>query len=126
MASVTYSPGIQYLRGALTKPKKTDGHKHGDYLIATHREAATTNPNCTRIYVRKADSYKRTTPVSSDETLARTRFGEICKAVALRKKNLSLVATDVANFKAQQETGYKTFRQYLWHLCADEYDQQNG
>ena len=53
-------------------------------------------------------------------------FGAIGTAVQQRKKNLSLVATDVANFKAQQDTGYKTLYQYLWHLCADEYDQSNG
>ena len=124
MANVKWNSAINYVKGALTKPKKEDGHSHGDYLIGTHREAATTNPNCTRAYVKPADAYVRRTPVSSDETLARTRFGAIGRAVQLRKKNLSLVATDVANFKAQKETGYKTFQQYLWHLCADEYDAQ--
>ena len=95
-------------------------------LLATHRKAATTSPDCSRLYLRGIESVTRSTPVSSDETLARTRFGAIGRAVQLRKKNLSLVATDVANFKAQKETGYKTFQQYLWHLCADEYDQSNG
>ena len=126
MANVKWNSAINYVKGALTKPKKEDGHSHGDYLIGTHREAATTNPNCTRAYVKPADAYVRRTPVSSDETLARTRFGAIGAAVQARKKNLSVVATDVANFKAQKETGYKTLYQYLWHLCADEYDAQNG
>ena len=95
-------------------------------LLATHRKAATTSPDCSRLYLRGIESVTRSTPVSSDETLARTRFAAIVRAVQTRKKNLSLVAADVANFKAQKETGYKTFYQYLWHLCADEYDQSNG
>ena len=126
MAIVKWNSAIDYVKGALTRPKKEEGHSHGDYLIGTHREAATTNPNCTRAYVKPADAYKRSTPVSSDETLARTRFGAIGTAVAARKKNLSTIAADTAAFNVQKETGYKTFRQYLWHVCADEYDQSNG
>ena len=122
MAVVTYSPGIQYAKGSFAKPKKVDGHNHGDYLIGTHREAATTNPNCTRAYVKPADAYDRSTPVSSDERAQRTRFGAICKAVALRRKDLAHVAEDLAAFNAQKDTagGYKTMRQYLWHICAAE------
>ncbi|MBQ7530865.1 MAG: hypothetical protein IJT12_04095 [Paludibacteraceae bacterium] len=126
MGFVKWNSAIDYVKGALTKPKKQDGHSHGDYLIGTHREAPTTNPNCTRVYLKPADAYKRTTPATSEETLARTRFGAISSAVQARRKNLSYVATDVANFNAQKETGYKTLYQYLWHLCADAYDQSNG
>ena len=93
-------------------------------LLGTHRVAATTSNACNRLYLRK--KIKRSTPVSSDETLARNRFGAIGTAVAARKKNLSTIAADTAAFNAQKETGYKTFRQYLWHVCADEYDQSNG
>ena len=50
MANVTYAPGIDYVQGSLAKPKKKEGHKCGDYLIGTHRTAATTNPDCTRLY----------------------------------------------------------------------------
>ena len=127
MAKVVWAPGISTVSGALSKINKKSPHA-GDQkmLLATHRKAATTSPDCSRLYLRGIESVTRSTPVSSDETLARTRFGAIGRAVQLRKKNLSLVATDVANFKAQKETGYKTFQQYLWHLCADEYDQSNG
>ena len=48
MAIVKWNSAIDYVKGALSKPKKQNGHSHGDYLIGTHREAATTNPNCTR------------------------------------------------------------------------------
>ena len=98
-----------------------------DVKKKAHRKAATSNVGaCNRLYLRGIEAVTRKTPVTSDETLARTRFGAIGRAVQQRKKNLSVVATDVANFKAQQETGYKTLFQYLWHLCADEYDAQNN
>ena len=63
-------------------------------------------------------------PRSGDERAQRTRFGAICKAVALRRKDLAHVAEDLAAFNAQKDTagGYKTMRQYLWHVCAAEYN----
>ena len=117
--------GIATISGAMLKPKKIDGHNHGNYLIAVHRVAPTTNPNCQRIYSKRSDAYTRSTPVTSDETLARQRFGAIVRAVAVRRKNLSTIAADTAAFNAQKETGYKTLYQYLWHECAAEYDQTN-
>ena len=95
MAKVVWAPGISTVSGALSKINKKSPHA-GDQkmLLATHRKAATTSPDCSRLYLRGIESVTRSTPVSSDETLARTRFGAIGRAVQLRKKNLSLVATD--------------------------------
>ncbi|MBQ7530808.1 MAG: hypothetical protein IJT12_03810 [Paludibacteraceae bacterium] len=124
MAKVDWSAGIDSVSGALAKPSKSGQHSCSKMLLGTHRIAATTSSNCNRIYLRK--KVKRSTPVSSDETLARTRFGAISKKVHERKKNLSYVATDTANFNAQKESGYKTLYQYLWHVCAEEYDQAQG
>ena len=93
-------------------------------LLGTHRIAPTTSSNCNRMFLRK--KIKRSTPVSSDETLARQRFGAICRAVNVRRKNLSTIAADTAAFNAQKDTGYKTLYQFLWHQCAAEYDQANG
>ena len=124
MAHVDWSAGIDSVSGALAKPSKTGQHSCIKMLMGTHRVAATTSDCCTRVYMRK--KIKRSTPVSSDETLARNRFGAIGAAVAARKKNLSTIAADTAAFNAQKETGHKTFRQYLWHVCADEYDQSQG
>ena len=59
--------GIETMSGALKRPKKQDGHNHGNYLVATHRTAATTNPNCQRVYSFDADRYKRSTPVTTEE-----------------------------------------------------------
>ena len=124
MAKVEWSAGIDTVSGALAKPSKSGQHSCSKMLLGTHRVAATTSNACNRLYLRK--KIKRSTPVTSDETLARNRFGAIGTAVALRKKNLSTIAADTAAFNAQKETGYKTFRQYLWHVCADEYDQSQG
>ena len=128
MAVVTYSPGIQYAKGSFAKPKKQDGHKHGDYLIGTHREAATTNPNCTRMYIRKAETYVRSTDPSAKELLIRARFNAVSKAVALRRKDLMQINQDNAAFLAQRDTagGCKTLTKYLWKVCGEAYDAEHG
>ena len=122
MGKVTYAPGIEFVQGALAKPKKVNGHKCGDYLIGTHRTAATTNPNCTRIYLRKENAYERTAPVGATELAARNRFKAIAQAVAARRADLSKVTADQQAFAAQkdQPNGKKTMKAYLWSVCASE------
>ena len=128
MGLVVYAPGIEYVKGSLAKAKKKDGHRCGDYLIGTHREAATTNPNCTRLYVRKGETYERSTDPSSDELLARARFTAVGNAVRLRQKDLMQINQDQTAFLAQRDTagGKKTLKAYLWKVCGDEYDAQHG
>ena len=127
MAIVKWNSAINYVKGALTKPKKEDGHNHGDYLIGTHREAATTNPNCTRAYVKDADAYKRSTPITADELAQRNRFKAVAQAVAARAKSLSTLAQDRQAFNNQKElvNGKKTFKSYLWSLELESYDQSH-
>ena len=127
MGKVTYSPGIEFVRGSLAKPKKVDGHSHGDYLIGTHRTAPTQSDCCTRLYVRKGDVYKRTGDLSDNEILARGRFATVRAAVYTRAHNLSTIASDQAAFKAQKDlaNGKKTFNAYLWKVCGQEYDAQH-
>ena len=124
MGKVTYSPGIEYVNGALAKAKKKDGHRCGDYLIGTHRTAATQNPDCTRLYIRKGTSYERTTPLTSNELDARARFTAVAAAVKARKSDLNQITTDQINFAAQKDTagGKKTMKAYLWKVCGDSYD----
>ena len=124
MGKVTYSPGIEYVQGALAKAKKKDGHICGDYLIGTHRTAATENPNCTRLYIRKGTSYERTTALTSNELDARARFAAVAAAVKARKSDLNKITTDQINFAAQKDQagGKKTMRAYLWKVCGQEYD----
>ena len=127
MAKVVWAPGIQTVSGALSKINKKSPHASDQkMLLATHRIAPTTSNVCSRLFLRGIESVTRSTPISSDEQAARTRFGAIGTAVAARRKNLATIATDMANFNAQKDSGYKTFYSYLWHLCADQYDQNNG
>ena len=125
MGKVTYSPGIEYVNGALAKAKKKDGHRCGDYLIGTHRTAATENPDCTRLYIRKGTSYERTSPLTSKELDVRARFTAVAAAVKARKNDLNSITQDQINFAAQKDTagGKKTMRAYLWKVCGDAYDQ---
>ena len=71
---------------------------------------------------------KRSTAVTSDEILIRNRFAAVSRAVQARRQNLSYITTDVANFRAQKDQPYgkKTLTAYLWKVCGDAYDQQNG
>ena len=128
MAYVKWNAAIEFVKGALQKPKKKEGHKHGSYLIGTHREAATTNPNCNRAYVKGIDAYDRSTPVTADELAIRARFTAVGRAVAVRAKNMSTYQTDYAAFKAQKDQpgGRKTFKSYLWQVCGEIYDQSQG
>ena len=128
MANVTYSPGIDYVQGSLAKPKKKEGHKCGDYLIGTHRTAATTNPNCTRLYVRKGDTYGNNISMTEDSINARTRFAAVSAAVKARRKDLSHMAQDLQAFNAQKDSpnGCKTMTKYLWKVCGEAYDQAQG
>ena len=120
--------GIEYIQGALKRPKKTNGHNHGNYLVATHRTAETTNPNCQRLYTFDGDRYKRSTPLSQDEMLQQARFGAVAAAVAARMKDLSKVTADQASFAAQKDQpgGKKTMKSYLWMLELESYDDEHS
>ena len=121
--------GIEYIQGALKRPKKQNGHNHGNYLVATHRTAATTNPNCQRVYSFDADRYKRSTAPSADELEARQRFKLVSQAVATRSKDLSKITADKAAFLAQKDLpgGKKTLKSWYWMVELEAYDEaQNG
>ena len=112
----------------MAKPKKKDGHSCGTYLLGTHRVAATQNPNCTNLFVREADVYERTTPLTSKELDARARFTAVAAAVKARKVDLSQITQDQINFAAQkdQPDGKKTMRAYLWKICGEKYDAEHN
>ena len=120
MAKIVWSAGIDSVSGALSKPSKSGQHSCSKMLLGTHRVAATTNPNCNRLYLRK--KIERSTAVTQDELSARNHFKQVAQAVVARTKNLGTIATDIAAFNAQKDNanGYKTLRQYLWHICAAE------
>ena len=128
MAIVKWMKGIEYVSGLLSsRPKAGKPHSsHSNALLATHRVAATQNPNCTRIYA--VGEYLRSTQPSSAELDARERFAAVSAAVKLRRKDLTKIATDQAAFLAQRDTagGKKTMTAYLWLVCGAEYDQAHN
>ena len=120
--------GIETISGAMKRPKKQNGHNHGNYLVATHRKAASANPNCQRVYSFDADRYERTAPLSDKELAARARFTAVRTAVKERANDLSKIAQDQEDFLEQknQPYGRKTMRAYLWKVCGEAYDAQQG
>ena len=118
--------GIETISGAMKRPKKLQGHNHGNYLVATHRTAESTNPNCQRVYSFDADRYNRTTALTAKEQAQREKFGSIAAAVTARRKDLSKIAADTEAFLAQRETGKKTMRSYLWSLEKQAYEASHN
>ena len=128
MGKVKYATGIDYVQGSLAKPKVKEGHTCGTYLIGTHRTAPTQNPNCTSLYVREADTYKRTSQPTSKELANRARFTAVSAAINVRKADLMKVTEDEAAFMAQKNLpgGKKTLKAWYWMVCGNEYDQEHG
>ena len=128
MGKVKYATGIDYVSGSLAKPKKKNGHSCGTYLLGTHRVAATESPDCTRLYIREADVYERTTPLTSKELDARARFSAVAAAVKARKEDLSQITQDQMDFAAQKDQpgGKTTMRAYLWKVCGEKYDAEHN
>ena len=126
MAHVEWSAGIDSVSGALSKPGKNGQHRCAKMLLGTHRVAATENPNCNRLFLRK--KVKRSTALTSNELDARARFSAVAAAVKARKSDLSQITNDQIAFAAQKDTagGKKTMKAYLWKVCGDEYDQSHA
>ena len=124
MAYIQYSPGIDIVSGAMAKPDKKSGHVHGNYVIGTHRKAASQNPNCLRFYIKPLSAYDRTTPLKPKEVTARQRFQAVRAMVQARKEDLTKVTADQQAFLAQKDlaNGKKTMNAYLWKVCGTEYD----
>ncbi len=127
MGKVKYATGIDYVSGSLAKPKVKNGHSCGTYLTGTHRTAATQNPECTRLYIREANAYKRSTAYSPDEIAAKARFSAVARAVNARKSDLMQINQDKQAFLAQRDTagGKTTMKAYLWKVCGDAYDAEH-
>ena len=123
MAKVNWSAGIDSVSGALSKPGKSGQHSCNKMLLGTHRVAATTNPNCNRLYLRK--KVERSTSPSADEMAARERFAAVAAAVATRAKDVSKITADQEAFKAQKDTpgGRKTLKAWYWLVELAAYDQ---
>ena len=129
MAKMKVGPaGIETISGALKRPKKQNGHTHGNYLVATHRQAATTNPSCQRVYAFDADRYKRSSSPTANEIAQHEKFTAISRMVSLRKKDLSKINADTAAFLAQKDMpgGKTTMLSWYWMVCTAEYEEAQG
>ena len=120
--------GIEYIQGALKRPKKQNGHNPGNYLVATHRSAPTTSPNCQRLYTFDSERYERSTPVTPKEIQIRSKFANIASMVAERAADLSYITQDQIDFLAQKDLpgGKKTMKSYLWKICKQAYESGNN
>ena len=125
MAHVEWSAGIDSVSGALAKPSKNGQHSCSKMLLGTHRVAATTNPTCNRLFLRK--KVQRSTALSENELFARERFSAVRTAVKVRSMDLSKISQDQTNFLAQKDLagGKKTMKAYLWSICGAEYDTEH-
>ena len=129
MAKATYAPMFETVSGALNKIDKKSPHAADQKMVlATHRKAPTTSPDCSRVYLRGLSSVTRTTPVTAKETGIRTKFAAVSTAVSARLQDPTKQAADLAAFKAQKDAanGKKTLRSYIWSLESAAYDQANG
>ena len=125
MAKVEWSAGIDSVSGALAKPGKNPQHSCAKMLLGTHRVAATENPNCNRIYMRK--KVERSTAPSTRELYARVRFASIAAAVSDRSKDLSKITQDQQAFIAQKDLarGKKTLKAWYWMVEGQAYDAEH-
>ena len=126
MAKVNWSAGIDSVSGALAKPGSNPQHSCEKMLLGTHRKAATTSPDCNRLYLRK--KVTRSTPLTNHERAIRLRFKTVAQMVIERKEDLTKVTQDQAAFLAQKDlaNGKKTMKAYLWSVCGQEYDAEQG
>jgi len=125
MAKVEWSAGIDSVSGALSKPGKNGQHSCAKMLLGTHRVAATENPNCNRLYMRKKT--QRSTNPSQDELSARLRFSTVAQAVNARQKDPTKMVADQQAFIAQKDTagGKKTLKAWYWMVEGAAYDQEH-
>ena len=128
MAKATYAPMFETVSGALNKIDKKSPHAADQKMVlATHRKAPTTSPDCSRVYIRDLNSITRSTPVTQEEIVVRNRFKVVAAAVEQRIHDTTKQAADNAAFKAQKDlaNGKKTMRSYLWSLEAAAYDAEH-
>ena len=129
MAKASYAPMFETVSGALNKINKKSPHAADQKMVlTTHRVAPTTNPDCSRVYLRDLNSITRSTPVTQKEAAIRLRFSTVSQAVNERMHDLTKIAADQAAFLAQKDSaeGKKTLKSYLWALEAEAYDAQQG
>ena len=128
MAKASYAPMFETVSGALNKINKKSPHAADQKMVlTTHRKAPSQSPDCSRVYLRDLNSITRSTPKTTNEVWANTRFAQVASAVKTRKNDLSKLAADTAAFNAQKDeaNGKKTMLAWYWMVEGDAYDQQH-
>ena len=110
MAIVTYEDPIHHISGKISKKYRTT------YNYRKQSERKYTSVRGERDLKNK--------PYTDKERAHRQKFTAVAAATRSRMADPTKLNTDIAAFKAQ--TQYKTLRQYIWHLCSEEYDQANA
>ena len=129
MAVVEYADAIKTVSGALTKINKKSPHaKDQKMVLGTHRTAPSSNPNCSRIYLRGLSSVDYPLSQTEDAINARLRFAAVSAAIKARKADLTKLTTDQQAFLAQKDSpnGKKTMLAYYWLICGQAYDEQHS
>ena len=129
MAKVEYADAIKTVSGALTKINKKSPHAADQKMVlATHRVAPTTSPDCSRLYIRGLSAVSRSTQPTTKELAVRARFAAVRAMVAERADDLQHITSDQQAFIAQKDTagGKTTMRAYLWMVCGAEYDAEHS
>ena len=107
MAHVEYAFPVEVIHGKVAKR-----HKIG----FAHRKAS--KLNYTQSYS------KRSTKYSQAEKDHQAKFAAVAAMVNARLADPNQMPLDQLAFKGQSK--YKTLRQYVWHICSEEYDKQNA
>ena len=129
MAKVEYADAIKTVSGALTKINKKSPHAADQKMVlATHRVAPTTSPDCSRLYIRGLSAVSRSTQPTSKELATRARFTAVAAAIKTRKADLMRVIEDEAAFMAQKNLagGKQTLKAWYWMVEGQAYDQEHG
>ena len=129
MAKVEYADAIKTVSGALTKINKKSPHAADQKMVlATHRVAPSTSPDCSRLYIRGLSAVSRSTQPTTKELAVRARFAAVRAMVAERADDLQHISSDQQAFIAQKDTagGKKTMRAYLWMVCGAAYDAEHS
>ena len=116
MAKVTYIDPIKSVSGKLTKSHST---------VLNVRRAETSNPDmiANPCYTSYRDPNKKVKLTVAQQAWNET-FAQICAATRDRMIDPTYLPQDQAAFLKQSK--YKTLRQYVWHICSEEYDKQNA
>ena len=107
MAKVEYAFPVEVIHGKVAKR-----HKIG----FAHRKAS--KLNYTQSYSPRSTRY------SQAEKDHQAKFAAVAAMVNARLADPNQMPLDQLAFKGQSK--YKTLRQYVWHICSEEYDKQNA